>query len=139
MRYLIILFLLATNQVVTAQTGIVSTSTMFPGYLEGDFAIRHASARPAPRTSYLIYAAALDRYAIENKDVLASHPPLALLVQDAKSRALGTFDHYSKIMGGFAPIFDRKGEIAELERLIASGYSGDLKAKILDYVEELKK
>jgi hypothetical protein len=113
---------------------------MFPGYLEGDFQIRRASARPAARTYFLIYAAALDRYAIENKDVLASHPPLARLVQDAKSRALLTFDRYSEmISGGFAPIVDRKSELADLERFVASGYSGDFKPRLKAYMEELKK
>jgi hypothetical protein len=113
---------------------------MFPGYLEGDFQIRHASARPAARTYFLIRAAAYDRYANDNKDVLASHPPLARLVQDAKSRDLLTFDRYSDmISGGFPPIVDRKRELADLERFVASGYSADLKPKLLAYIEELKK
>jgi hypothetical protein len=35
--------------------------------------------------------------------------------------------------------YDRKRELDDLERFVASGYSGDLKAKLQSYIEELKK
>jgi hypothetical protein len=142
MRYLLLLSFLLTCRLATAQA--VSTNAhqtnLFAGYLEGDIQIRHASDRPAARAYFLLYAAALDRYATENKEVLASHPPLALLLRDAQGRALLTFDRYNVVIsGGFAPIADRKRELADLERFIASGYCGELKPKLLAYIEELKK
>jgi hypothetical protein len=142
MRYLLVFMFVATCRLAAGQTTNINVvlTNMFPGYLEGDFEIRHASARPAARAYFLLYAAALDRYATENKEVLSSHPPLALLLRDAKAGALAKFDRYKVVIsGGFAPIVDRKRELADLERFIASGYSGELKPKLLAYIEELKK
>ena len=109
--------------------------------LEGEFQIRHASARPAARAYFLIYAAALDYYATEeHKDVLSSHLTLLRLLQDAKSRALLTFDRYKDMVGNFPPVVDRKQELHDLESFVESGRcSGNLKQKLLAYIEELKK
>ncbi len=115
-------------------------TNILAGYLEGELQVRHASDRPAARVYFLIYAAALDRYSTQHKDVLASDAALSRRVQDAKSRALLTFDRYSeRVGGGFTPIVDRKRELADLERFVASGYSGELKHRLLAYILELKK
>ena len=110
MRTVFIYLLLATSSLATTQTMDTKLvlNNMFQGYLEGDFQIRHASARPAARTYFLLHAAALDEYAIKNKEVLLSHPTLAVLLEDAKSNALHTFDEYNNTIGrGFAPIVNR--------------------------------
>lgn len=113
---------------------------LYQGYLDGEFQIRHASARSAARVYYLIYAAALDRYATTHKELLTSHPTLALLVDDRMREILLAFETYETKMGaGSPPIVDRKRELDALEAFIASGYTGELKPKLEAYLKELKK
>lgn len=109
-------------------------------YLTGQFAIEGASARPAARTSYLLYAAALDQFAIQKAQLLASEPVLAGLVHREFRDTLARFNEYPKFFTSkkWAPIVDAEAEAASLEAFVLSGYSGKLLPVIRAYVMELK-
>ena len=54
--------------------------------------LRGASARPAAKTYFLLYAADLDRYAEKNQVFLKNQPSLQKLIVEEKARALSTFE-----------------------------------------------
>jgi hypothetical protein len=109
------------------------------GILDGQLQIESASARPAARAYYLLYAAALDQFAADKAALLSSEPVLHRMVRREGERMLGYFQSYATIYTRFSPIVHATREAAALEAFIAKGYRGKLLKDLESYILELRK
>jgi len=104
--------------------------------LPGQFQVLLASARIAPRAYYLLYAAALDRFASDKAELLAKEPVLAGMVQKRFRDMYATFEGYDKITKS-KPVVNATQEAAALQSFLSAGYHGKLKADIEAYIAQL--
>ena len=110
------------------------------GLLPGQFQIEFASARPAARAYFLLYAAALDQFASEKAALLTKEPVLGRMVRQQYTETLAIFTNYaSRMSGHYFPIVSAAGEAQDLRIFLKSGYTGQLKGQIDDYLAELDK
>lgn len=105
--------------------------------LPGSDEINHASARPAARVFYLLYAAALDQFAQENARRLGTNATLAALVEYEFAHASETFRTYNTVFESFSESVDPLQERKSLQDFLTEGYRGRLQADAEAYLAEL--
>ena len=108
------------------------------GWLDGQGAVYLASGRAPSKTAYLIYAAALDRYAMAKAELLKGEPVLQRYLNNEFKNAYNSYKNYSFEFHDTEPVRDAKSEAHELEAILAGGYKGMLADEIKSYAVQLE-
>ncbi|HVV73504.1 MAG TPA: hypothetical protein VHI52_18670, partial [Verrucomicrobiae bacterium] len=108
------------------------------GLLDGQMQIEGASARPPTKSAYLVYAAALDRYATDKAQLLKGEPVLQRLLYEQFRYAYSYYAHYSFVFQHEKPVVNAKAEALELNAILTGGYKGMLADEIKSYASQLE-
>lgn len=107
------------------------------GFLPGQDEIELASARPAARAYFLLYAAALDQYVTDHASIFASEPVLARMVQTKFRDTHSAFSDYkTQFFPSVPPIVDPNREAMDLRIFLKRGYNGSgYKGRLLNEIQ----
>ena len=106
------------------QNSVGITDGRVHAYLPGKSAIDHASARPAVKAEYLIYAAALDQYATVKAALLKDEPVLWRYIERPRRMVAHQARNYETAFSTFAQSRLPKEEADALDEFLAKGYDG---------------
>lgn len=109
---------------------------IFQGYLPGQFEIEGASARPATKSKYLVYACAIDDYLRKNETALKKLGYAYLAVEKQRTSAFETYSSYETHWPSFTP-YDSKS-LGDLKSVLDSGYSGRFTNELRNAIKELQ-
>jgi len=100
-------------------------------FLPGESEIMLASARPAARAYYLLYAAAVGKALANSCEGSLRYNALKETYDDV----INIYQEYKKIYPIFSEVINYEYERRVLKSFLASGYTGELKAEIIKFVE----